>query len=393
VSTQVAVGDFTVTSNSPAAGVVESLTSDKPDAPQPVVIQDEGKPVEPVDADKAKLSQAASELGKKGAEAAAKARKEAVKEAKGKDAESGERADPGANRGVSDEARKDDAGEAERAAADEERKSRARERVEEATRAAAEAKREAAAARARAEAAERRIAELERRSAQPAPQQPQARQEAPQRPQAAPDEDPAPKQEDFEDYGEYIAKRARWEARQEFRERERQYHAQSAARQYADTIDGVVSKFYQRLETAGDGDRAAFLQGISPAVAGLRPSFLLEQGEVATTHTVIADEIVDSEKAPQLMRHFTDHPDDFQRIASLRTPRDIAREMAKLEAKLDGATSGNPQSSRPPVSKPATSQAPPPVQPVTGMPHIAEGTGWRPGMSLDEYSKGWKPTR
>jgi hypothetical protein len=378
LSTQVAVGDFTVTSNSPAAGVVESLTSDKPDAPKPEILVDEGKAVTPEDKDKAKLSEAASELGKKGAAAAAAKRAEAAKEKVTEKPEPTEKAEP-------QEAKADEKDEVESPAI--------RERIERATRKEAEAKREAAAARARAEAAERRIAALEARSAQPTPNQSQARTEAPQRPQAAPDDDPQPKQEDFEDYGEYVEKRARWAARDEHRQAQRQAQAHSAAKAYVDTIGGVVNKFHERLTSAGNGDRAAFLESINPAIAGLRPSFLLDEGETATTHTVIADEIVDSEKGPQLMRYFSDHQDEFQRIATLRTPRDIAREMAKLEAKLDGATSGNPPSqSRPPGRAQAFSPAPPPVQPVTGMPNIAEGQGYREGMSLDDYARGWKPS-
>jgi chemotaxis protein histidine kinase CheA len=376
LSTQVAVGDFTVTSNSPAAGVVESLTSDKPDAPKPEILVDEGKAVTPEDKDKAKLSEAASELGKKGAAAAAAKRAEAAKE------KVTEKPEP------EPEKVETKAEDAEKEA----EKSRSKQRVEEATRAAAEAKRQAAQERQARIALEQRLAALEARSAPPQGQQPQARTEAPQRPQAAPDDDPQPKQEDFEDYGEYVEKRARWAARDEHRTAQRQSQAHSAARAYVDTIGGVVNKFHERLTTAGNGDRATFMEGISPVVAGLRPSFLLDEGEQATTHTAIADEIVDSEKGPQIMRYFTDNPDEFQRIATLRTPRDIAREMAKLEAKLDSATSGNPPSSRPPVSKPAFSPAPPPVQPVTGMPNIAEGQGYREGMSLDDYARGWKPS-
>ena len=382
MSTQVTVGDFQVTSNAPAAEVVESLTSDNPEAPKPVVTSDEGKPVPAPDAEAVKVSEAAATLGKKGAEAAAKAKAEAAKEAK---AEAKAEEKPKETPEPAKEAKDEEA---------EEQKSRAAERVKEATRQAAELKRQVAQERQERERLAREVAELRRahqeatQRAQPAPQA-QPQRQAP----VSPDNDPQPRQEDFEDYAEYVDARARHAARAEYRERERTESARRVAHAYAETIGGVVNKFHERLEKAGNGDREAFLGSISPVVAGLRPSFLLGDGETPTTHTVIADEIVDSEHSAGLMKHFTDHPDDFQRIASLRTPRDIAREMAKLEAKLESATAGNSLPARQPASKPATSQAPPPVQPVTGSPHVAEGTGYRDGMSLDEYAKSWKPPK
>jgi hypothetical protein len=84
------------------------------------------------------------------------------------------------------------------------------------------------------------------------------------------------------------------------------------------------------------------------------------------------------------MLHFTEHPEDLQRIAALSTPRAVSREMAKLEARLEAATSGN-SSKREDVSRAA-----PPVKPVTGKPYVSEGEEYRPGMSLDEYARIWR---
>jgi len=78
---------------------------------------------------------------------------------------------------------------------------------------------------------------------------------------------------------------------------------------------------------------------------------------------------------------FSEHKDEYQRIAALQTPREITREVAKIEGMLT-APAGTPV-------KPSVSKAPPPVRPVTGAPHTAE-RGWRPGMTLDEYAPIWK---
>ena len=65
-----------------------------------------------------------------------------------------------------------------------------------------------------------------------------------------------------------------------------------------------------------------------------------------------------------MLIYLSEHPDQFQRIASLKTPRDVSREMAKIEARLEAATAST--SSRPSVSK-----AKPPVRLVTGSPATA----------------------
>ena len=77
---------------------------------------------------------------------------------------------------------------------------------------------------------------------------------------------------------------------------------------------------------------------------------------------VMADEIVISEQAPGLLTYLSENPQEIQRIATLRTPREIQREMAKLETRVGAA---------PAVTSPerGVSKANPPVRTVTGSPH------------------------
>jgi hypothetical protein len=383
MSSTVTVGGFDVTSNTPAAEVAASLTSTKEGAPVPEIVRDQGRTITPEDKEKAKLAEAASELGKEGGKAAAAKRAEAAKE-KGKEAApAGKEATPPAE---AEPAAKDEK--------DEDRKSRAKQRVEEATRELAAAKRETAAERVERERLEARVAELERaqpkREAAPADSRP-----APASRDAAPADDPKPKVEDFETYEDFVEAKARHAAREEFRTHQRKADAQGRAAAYWRGVETRADKFNERVAgVPGDDPQHQakfdeFMAGISTDVASLRVTADLKPGERPGPRNMIADEIFNSEQAPALMQHFTKHPEDLQRIAALRSPRDVLREMAKLEARVEGATAGNPPPTGRPMPKSDVSMAPPPVSPVTGAPHIAE-EGYRPGMSFDDYARGWK---
>jgi hypothetical protein len=124
------------------------------------------------------------------------------------------------------------------------------------------------------------------------------------------------------------------------------------------------------------------MENISEEVLSLRAEFQLADGEQPTGENWITNELVFSpESAPALMLHFTAHPEELQRIAALPNPRAVSREMAKLEARLDAATTGASSKRDSDVSRAA-----PPVKPVTGKPYVTE-SGYREGMSLDEYYK------
>jgi len=154
------------------------------------------------------------------------------------------------------------------------------------------------------------------------------------------------------------------------------------------------------LERALDAKTAEFRKIAAPAVdryseevLSLETDFQREARdprEPSSAPNWIANELVFSpEHAPALMLHFTEHPEELQRIAALSTPRAVSREMAKLEARLEAATAGDSARRDDDVSRAA-----PPVRPVTGKPYVSEATEYRPGMSLDDYSKVWsKQTR
>lgn len=369
------VGDLTVTSNAPASDVVASLTTEG--SPEPKVLVENSQPVPEKSEEEERVSKAASELGKKGGEAAAKAKAEKAKIAK---AEAAKEPEPKV------EAKPEETPEQKEAA---EEKKRSKERVEQATRQAAELKRQLASERQEREKLAQRLAEIEQRTAKPAESQ---------KPTAT--DDPEPQEGQFENYSDYIKAAARWNARNEFSQRmettKREAQTRYLAQTYAERVSKTVETFHDRMTKAAEAD-PLFTERTNGVAVQLRPSFELEPGERPGPLNTVADEIMSSEVGPQILDYFSKNESEFQRIAALRSAREVTREMAKIEARLDGATAGTPPTDERPVSKPELSRATPPVQPVTGKPHIAEDSRHTPDrasrQSLDDYKIGWKPAK
>lgn len=113
-----------------------------------------------------------------------------------------------------------------------------------------------------------------------------------------------------------------------------------------------------------------FLTSLSPRVANLVPLDLLPAGQAPTALNVIAQEVVTSAVAPQLLAHLSTHPTELDRLAQLDTAAAIARAIGRLEAQL-----ASPLAPPQPVVK-TTSSAPPP--PAT--------LGSKPTGPADEYA-------
>ena len=383
MSSTVSVGGFEVTSSHEgAAAMVESLKPSEADSDAPKILRDGGQDVEEPDP----ISKAASELGKKGGEAAAKARKEALKAKPIKEAKADGKAKPDVAAGVGDEGDggqdSADAGESadtgDDAAETPEKDSKKgnprhdpQARVAEATRQAAEAKREAAELRAR-------LDRIERERTAPPEQRPPA-------PQAqAPTE--KPQAQDYESYEEYLDARDAWRDQ----ESQRRQHAHTLASARQQEVTGAIDGFKAALSKAGAAD-PEFGTKIAPEVWALEPSIAVPPGQPKTAQHWIADDFLSApERAPALMLHLSEHPAELQRIAALSSPRAVTRELAKievtLEARTDAATAGTSPERE-------VSKANPPVTPVTGSPSVASGPRYREGMSLDEYASSWKPPK
>ena len=241
-----------------------------------------------------------------------------------------------------------------------------RARMLQATQQAAAAKRERD--EARAEAARLR-AELEASRA-PAPATKPA--------VAATEGDPEPKEDQFQDYRDYVKAQARWEARQEYTAQERQRQIHEHAKRFATERQTRLSAFANQIQDRLKSD-PDFMDRLSPEVKELRPASVLGPNERPGPLNAIAEEIVLSEKPLSLLQHFSENPAELQRIATL-SPRELIRAMATLEARLAAVTAGA-------APRAEISQAKPPVRPVTGSPHAADPLEVTDDMSVEEWFK------
>jgi hypothetical protein len=246
-----------------------------------------------------------------------------------------------------------------------------RARMLEATRQAAEAKRQLAEEQRVRASLEQRLAALEQRIQPPADGKP------------ARDASKRPTLEDFlEGAPSYEA------AVNAFQDARDQYNFTQflqfldARAQHATHLQQFEQRKAKFAEVAG-GDR---IQRYSPDVLLMKTSFQLdhEAGETPSGENWIADTIFERpEIAPALLLHFSEHEDERQRIAALRTREDVTFALASLVTRLEAAPTG--VSSKPEED---VSRAAPPVKPVTGKPY-AISDEYKPGMSLDEYAKVW----
>ena len=174
-------------------------------------------------------------------------------------------------------------------------------------------------------------------------------------PAKASDQDPEPQEKQFSEYGDFIAAKARWAARQEVgaalqaahqhqQQSEQQNYAQQRATQFAERVDAL---------SANDPE---FLTRIQPEILNLRPAMSLQKGETPTGATAIADLLVDSENPHQMMEYLSSHEDDFRRICALH-PMLAMRDLGRIEESLGAAPHGS-------APTPVSSQAAPPIQPV-----------------------------
>jgi hypothetical protein len=231
----------------------------------------------------------------------------------------------------------------------------------EATRKEAEAKREAQRQAARAAELERKLQEIER---------------AKEKPEEKPEPKGRPKVEDFEDFDSYLDARDKHN-REEWQREETEKAQERAAREHATKvvqyIEHATNTYKSAIAEAGGPD---FLARQSQSVLGLSPSYLLDEGEKPGADNILADEIIRAgKKAPALLQHLTEHDDDLQRILALRSKDDVRVEARLIVKGLSAATAGT-------SAKPRVSQAPPPVRPVTGVPHTASD---EPDAEKDDY--------
>lgn len=142
---------------------------------------------------------------------------------------------------------------------------------------------------------------------------------------------------------------ARSDARQVLKEQgraaEQRAQAQTAARSKA--IEGFATRVNEHATADPE-----FAARISPTILQLRPVFSLQPGEQAGPGNVIAQELLSSPVAPQVMEALSD-PEEFARFMAMEHPADIIRGLAKIEARFSAGDAAPP-----PAHKHSTTPAP-----------------------------------
>jgi hypothetical protein len=167
--------------------------------------------------------------------------------------------------------------------------------------------------------------------------------------------DDEPRENQFTEYGDFIAAKARWAARSEVNAALQAAHQQQQQSQQQGYAQQRAAQFADRVE-ALSADDPEFLTRIQPEILNLRPAMSLQEGETPTGATAIADLLVDSESPHQMMEYLSSHEDDFRRISALH-PMLAMRELGRIEVGLGAAPHGS-------APTPVSSQAAPPIQPV-----------------------------
>jgi len=159
--------------------------------------------------------------------------------------------------------------------------------------------------------------------------------QSPHEPKAGPPSDTPSKPDPtaFDDYETYLDARDEWNLKRwsSQAQQEAQRTAQMSAQDQA--LSAAIMKYRDTV-----GEKALEW---APHVSELKAEFQLDKGDRPSAENWIANELVfNPESAPALGLYLSEHVEEFQRIASLSTPRDVSRAMAKLEAKLEAATTG-----------------------------------------------------
>jgi len=209
----------------------------------------------------------------------------------------------------------------------------------------------------RAQAAERERDELRARLAPPPPRA---------APPTSGDDDPEPMYVQGQAPDEFVRQHSRWSARQEVKAvfKQRALEEQAAARQQADIVRS--QPFLAKMAEITVSD-PTFATKLHPDVIALD----------MRERTPITDAIIDSADPKAVLQYLSDHPQDFQRLATLH-PYHAIREMARLEERL---AAGPGSATAPPV----LSNAKPPIPALGGSPHSSDANVDEADLPVEEF--------
>lgn len=253
-------------------------------------------------------------------------------------------------------------------------------RVEQATAKEAAAKRERDEARAEAAALRAELEQHRAPRSQAQVEKPIARVSADT---AEPNPDDTTKYPDGQFDRKYLKDQARYEAEQVVEKREAASRERDETDRRAREVYEHETKFRERLSKA---DPELFMKLSPPMQEFLKyakPTAKLAKGEPIAFVNVMADVFMRSEAPDALMRHFSDAPQDLQRLSTLH-PAEFYRELGKLEAHLDAAKPSGPASGATVIS-----QAKPLIKPVSAAPSASGDDPPGDDEDFDAFASYW----
>jgi len=166
-------------------------------------------------------------------------------------------------------------------------------------------------------------------------------------------------------YEQYVQALGRWSARQELKAASDATRQQDASARQAQVQHTRVATFSTQLTEARTAD-PTFLEKVSPEILSLKPFAALAAGEQPSVNNAIAEELIDSPVAAQLMVHLSTHPADLATLRACGSPRTLARAIGILESQYVGK-----------------SAAVAPLKTIPGAPAPPTTVGTRPAASAD----------
>lgn len=137
--------------------------------------------------------------------------------------------------------------------------------------------------------------------------------------------------------------------------RQQQRQAQTAEAKAVESVTQTITGYQGRIAEAGG---KPFLDALIPEVQQLRPiESLIANGEPQRNigpRNVLTSEIIKSASAPQLLKHFSDHPDELKEFDGLKNSTEVLIAFGKVLAKVDAPTQQA-------ALKTVTSASPPPT--------------------------------
>lgn len=211
--------------------------------------------------------------------------------------------------------------------------------------------------RARVMAATRKLAdERERNRVLEAQLEEARRGTAPPAEEPAPGEPAEPVVGDFATYEEFVKASGEWAAEQKYNKLMKERDTQTATDEHVTRVLDTVDTFNARLEAAKASD-PDILDKVDPKILEMYPTFMLPPNVAPGPENAIAEAMLRSTKAPALMVHFTEHPEEMDALAKLPDTYSIFEAVGALGERL-GATA--PVAEPEPEPAPASKAKPPP---------------------------------